>query len=97
MPPIRVGTDEGLDEDRHRSSPRLRLVRTDQLLWCWGYNGFGQLGLGDAGVAVLVPTRVGTDQGLGGDRPRRLPHVRRGGTYLIVVVLGAKRRRRGLD
>ena len=44
-------------------------MRTDQSLWCWGYNGFGQLGLGDAGVAVLVPTRVGTDQDWAGIAP----------------------------
>ncbi|MDX6298230.1 MAG: hypothetical protein QOI51_2087, partial [Nocardioidaceae bacterium] len=22
-------------------------IRTDQTLWCWGYNGNGELGLGD--------------------------------------------------
>ena len=33
-------------------------VRTDRSLWCWGNNGNGQLGLGDA-TERLVPTRVG--------------------------------------
>ena len=35
-------------------------VGTDRSLWCWGDNGFGQLGLGDF-TDRLVPTRVGTD------------------------------------
>jgi len=35
-------------------------VRTDRSLWCWGYNGYGALGLGDR-TDRLVPTRVGTD------------------------------------
>jgi alpha-tubulin suppressor-like RCC1 family protein len=38
-------------------------LRTDNSLWCWGNNRFGQLGLGDTNVR-LTPTRVdalGTD------------------------------------
>ena len=32
-------------------------IRTDQTLWCWGYNGQGQLGLGDF-TSVNMPTIV---------------------------------------
>ena len=35
-------------------------VRTDQSLWCWGFNFHGQLGLGDRSHRRM-PTRVGTD------------------------------------
>src|SRR5688572_21999754 len=34
-------------------------VKTDDTLWCWGDNTYGQLGLGDT-TDRLVPTRVGT-------------------------------------
>jgi len=32
-------------------------IRTDRTLWCWGYNGNGQLGTGDT-TNRLSPTQV---------------------------------------
>ena len=37
-------------------------VRTSGTLWCWGWNGYGQLGLGDT-QNRLIPTQVGTRAG----------------------------------
>ncbi|QQR90523.1 MAG: hypothetical protein IPJ88_01900 [Myxococcales bacterium] len=34
-------------------------IATDGTLWCWGSNGFGQLGIGSA-TSQSVPTQVGT-------------------------------------
>ena len=34
-------------------------IRTDHTLWCWGDNGYGQLGLGDKKKRAM-PTQVGT-------------------------------------
>jgi len=34
-------------------------IKTDGTLWTWGYNPFGQLGLGDAGVNRSSPVQVG--------------------------------------
>ena len=37
-------------------------VRVEGSLWCWGYNEFGQLGIGDdRGPGHTAPIRVGTD------------------------------------
>jgi alpha-tubulin suppressor-like RCC1 family protein len=35
-------------------------VKTDNSLWCWGYNFYGELGIGNNG-GTSTPTRVGTD------------------------------------
>lgn len=35
-------------------------IQVDGTLWCWGYNGDGQLGLGDT-VDRELPTQVGSD------------------------------------
>lgn len=35
-------------------------VRANHTLWCWGYNGYGQLGLGDI-VDRDIPTQVGSE------------------------------------
>jgi len=35
-------------------------IKTDGTLWAWGWNGYGQLGLGDT-TNRLTPTQVGTD------------------------------------
>ena len=40
--------------DRHTCA-----LKSDGSLWCWGENGFGQLGTGDLDLRQ-VPTRVGT-------------------------------------
>ena len=37
-------------------------VVSDGLVFCWGYNGFGQLGTGDT-TDRLVPTAMGLGQG----------------------------------
>ena len=34
-------------------------ARTDGTLWCWGFNGYGQLGTGDI-TDRLTPTQIGT-------------------------------------
>ena len=41
------------------SSPHSFAVRTDGTMWTWGYNKFGQLGMGDT-VYRSSPTQVGT-------------------------------------
>jgi len=35
-------------------------VQTDRTLWCWGANGYGELGIGSAGMAQPSPVQVGT-------------------------------------
>ena len=35
-------------------------IKTDGTLWSWGYNGWGQLGLGDT-TQRTTPTQVGTE------------------------------------
>lgn len=37
-------------------------IKTDGTLWAWGYNDYGQLGLGNT-TTVYVPTQVGTENG----------------------------------
>jgi alpha-tubulin suppressor-like RCC1 family protein len=44
-------------------------LQKDGSLWAWGYNDFGQLGLGD-NTRRLTPVQVGTAKKLGG-RGRR--------------------------
>ena len=36
-------------------------LESDGSLWAWGYNAYGQLGLGVTTPDKLIPTRVGTD------------------------------------
>ncbi len=56
--PTQVGT--GTDWGRVRAGDtHTCATRTDQTLWCWGYNAVGQLGLGDT-VNRAIPTQVGT-------------------------------------
>ena len=35
-------------------------IRSDDTLWCWGYGGFGELGLGDT-TDRTSPAQVGAD------------------------------------
>jgi alpha-tubulin suppressor-like RCC1 family protein len=50
---VSVG-DDGIGDD-HTCA-----IRTDHTLWCWGGNGYGQLGTGGTGSAS-TPVQVGTD------------------------------------
>lgn len=53
-------TQVGIDQDWAQIAAGLVhtcAVRIDRSLWCWGENGFGQLGLGDT-IDRLVPRRV---------------------------------------
>lgn len=57
--PVQVGTDAdwaGVSIGYYSACG----VRTDGTLWCWGWNKFGNLGLGDR-KQRHVPTKVGTD------------------------------------
>jgi hypothetical protein len=36
-------------------------LKTDGTLWAWGYNNYGQLGLGTIGGNNYSPTQIGTD------------------------------------
>jgi alpha-tubulin suppressor-like RCC1 family protein len=48
--------DDGIGDD-HTCA-----IRTDHTLWCWGDNGYGQLGTGGtSGTSTNTPARVGTD------------------------------------
>jgi alpha-tubulin suppressor-like RCC1 family protein len=59
--PTQVGTDANWSAIAlgavHSCGPK-----SDGSLWCWGYNEFGQLGLGDSGTGTdrSTPTQVGT-------------------------------------
>jgi alpha-tubulin suppressor-like RCC1 family protein len=35
-------------------------LKTDNTIWSWGYNRYGQLGLGDMGINRTTPTQIGT-------------------------------------
>jgi len=69
--PTRVGTDNnwaavttsGSHEEDDEFGSYSLAIKTDGSLWAWGFNYYGQLGLGNKGVATdrKVPTRVGTD------------------------------------
>ena len=48
-------------------------IRTDRTLWCWGDNGYGQLGMGDYIHRWRAPTQIGTDTDWA--------HVESGGAY----------------
>jgi alpha-tubulin suppressor-like RCC1 family protein len=58
--PTRVGTDVDWARLTTGTAAYTCAVRTDRSLWCWGVNGYGQLGLGDAAWR-MIPTRVGSD------------------------------------
>ncbi len=58
--PTRVGTDADWTEVGAGDGYHTCGVRTDHTLWCWGYNGQGQLGVGNT-TGRTVPTRVGSD------------------------------------
>ena len=61
----------------------------ERSLWCWGLNGFGQLGLGDT-TDRLVPTRVGTDTDWARMSTGACSHLR-GPHRPVAVVLGLER------
>jgi alpha-tubulin suppressor-like RCC1 family protein len=55
--PIQVGTDSGWDRIS-AGVAHTCATRTDGSLWCWGYSGNGQLGLGDAVLESHTPAMV---------------------------------------
>ncbi|MDR2713480.1 MAG: S8 family serine peptidase [Clostridiales bacterium] len=62
--PVRVGTDNDwatVAAGRSVSAHSLAL-KTDGSLWAWGYNSYGQLGLGEKTTCQLTPAPVGTDK-----------------------------------
>mgnify|MGYP003120974602 CR=1 FL=1 len=65
--PMQVGTDTTWDLDYDKFSygtSHCLAIKTDGTLWSWGYNPFGNLGLGDRGpggdTSRSSPTQVGT-------------------------------------
>jgi alpha-tubulin suppressor-like RCC1 family protein/uncharacterized protein YjdB len=60
--PTRIGTanDWAVVSAGNSLSGSSLAIKTDGSLWAWGYNLYGQLGLGDTSRRIL-PTRVGAD------------------------------------
>jgi alpha-tubulin suppressor-like RCC1 family protein len=60
-PPVAVPTQVGTASWSDVSAGLLHMcgVQTDGSLWCWGYNGWGQLGIGNQ-TGSAEPTRVGS-------------------------------------
>jgi alpha-tubulin suppressor-like RCC1 family protein len=60
--PTQVGTDADWQTVSAAGYAHSCATRTDGTLWCWGWNVFGQLGVGDY-ENRLTPTQVGIDTG----------------------------------
>ncbi len=59
--PTQVGTDMDWQQVA-TGRTHTCAVRTDGTLWCWGDNGYGQVGQSpDSSTVVTAPTQVGTD------------------------------------
>jgi len=62
--PVQVGSDENwssVDAGSYDSDGHTLAIKTNGKLYAWGYNAYGQLGLGDRDHRS-VPTQVGTDE-----------------------------------
>jgi alpha-tubulin suppressor-like RCC1 family protein len=55
---VSIGPGSGLWTSVDAGNTEACGIQTDASLWCWGFNFYGQLGLGDKKTR-LVPTRVG--------------------------------------
>ena len=60
--PTRVGTESNWLQIAGGDSHTCAL-KTNGTLWCWGYNYYGQLGIGNSGSGSdkKIPTQAGTD------------------------------------
>lgn len=58
--PTQVGTDSNWRSVRSGESHTCGL-RIDGTLWCWGWNGFGQVGVGSHDTVIYEPSQVGSD------------------------------------
>jgi len=58
--PTQIGTDTNWASVSAQGDRFTMAIKTDGTLWAWGYNAYGQLGLGD-NVNRYVPTQVGTE------------------------------------
>ena len=67
--PTQIGTNTTWSSDvKHLSGGyrAYRAIKTDGTLWCWGFHGYGQLGMNQSGPSPngqskSSPTQVGTD------------------------------------
>ena len=60
LAPVRVGAESDSWVAADCGDEDMRALKSGGTLWAWGFNSYGQLGLGDQAVRTL-PTRVGTD------------------------------------
>jgi alpha-tubulin suppressor-like RCC1 family protein len=74
--PVQVGTDTNWSSVSASISSSFVLAIKSGQLWAWGYNGSGQLGLGDA-TARSSPVQVGTDT--------NWSSVSAGGSHTLVI------------
>ena len=58
--PVQVGSDTNWMATKGAGSGHILAVKTDGTLWAWGYNYYGQLGLGDTSQRTS-PTQVGSE------------------------------------
>lgn len=59
--PRQVGTDDTW-QTVSAGPKRACAIRADGSLWCWGFNGFGGLGIGAADDQLHRPTRIGANR-----------------------------------